>query len=347
VKLADEPESVIPVGGEVTELDADILGFEPAKGPKGPVEGREAGSRGDVPEVSDGAAGGGPGGEGEPRAAADDGSVAGTTEGGQKFRFFEREFDSREAAEQFFRTWDGQIRAANRRLAETNELIERQNRTIEEMRARGGDRKAPAEAPKPAPAVQRLADSIDWDVYRELKEKNGDDWAAEWLALKIDEHQDAREKAFLENLEKKLEPRLSGSDQLTAYLQKLEKATPIFEELANRVNDDGSAAYPEMEDPEFLQEMAAAFDRIPNAIDQGIRGAYLAYLETKDRRSRSGAAAPKTASKPKPLPPTQDLTVSGGSAPRTSPNARPRTLKDEVERGFREELGKIDPVLGF
>lgn len=346
--MDEEVEGTISVGGEPTISDEEILGFDPAKEPKAQADGRKASDVPVVPEKEPQEAADTAADEVEEpvsaeKAVAEEGSLAAAAPTGEKFSFYGREFDSREAAEQFFRTWEGQVSAAQRRLEEMTSNLERQNRRIEELSAP----KAPEKAAEPKPLPKRFADTIDWSVYNAIAEDKGQALAQEWLALKLDDYQEARETALQEALVEKFESRFKGWDQMSGYMEKMQLAGGLFQDLAARVDDQGKPAYPEINsDPQFLEEMAQHWDRIPEKEKMGVHGAYLAYLETRDRRSRLApkpAAPPKPA--PKPLNPAKDNTLSGGASSRVSTQA-PRA-RDSVSAAIEAELKRVDPVLGF
>lgn len=320
------------------ETDGEVLGFEPNDIP--PDLSKEKPSdrpASDTPAPS----------EPLPAAAkaADDQSIAAqpATAQGEKFSFYGREFDSREAAENYFRTWNGQLSSASAKINELNEALARQNDMIERLQA-----KAPESAREAPPAKQELpkkiADAIDWGVYKALAEEKGHDVAQEWLMLKTEELLDGRFKSLEEGYEKKLSEKLQGWDQLSGYMQKLNVAGSLFEKLYTRSDAQGNPAYPEMDDPQFLEEMAFYWDQLPDKEQQGLRGAYLAYLETKDRRAREGRGVAKAAPAPRPVTPKQDTTVTGGGVPRVSNN---RGHSSAIKNALKAEYEKVDPVLGF
>lgn len=62
----------------------------------------------------------------------------------EKFSFMGRDFESRDAAEQWVRSWNGQLRKSNEKITELTEALARSNAAIEELR-RG---EKPSEDPK-------------------------------------------------------------------------------------------------------------------------------------------------------------------------------------------------------
>jgi hypothetical protein len=184
-----------------------------------------------------------------------------------KFKFGGEEFDSREAAEQNFKSLRGQYRplqALARSLGGIDKIqttfqqaaesargwkAEAERLSAELQQARAGQPAASPSSSSTTTAVPDATDAkpadVDWELYAEIKKlanESGEPWKAEqWL---INEVRKADRAHYESILDERFAP-IAEAEQQAAVVSQTET---LFSNLAEYVNADGSVAYPELHD---------------------------------------------------------------------------------------------------
>ena len=287
-----------------------------------------------------------------------------------KFKFAGEEFDSREAAEQNLRSLRGQykpLQGLARSLGGIDKIAPTLTSAAESARAWKAeadrlraelDGRQPAAAPAasdPAPADEP-AESIDWELYAEIRkvaiEQGTPEKAEQWLHEQQERVINARVQALLDD---RLAP-LADAEQQAALASQTQA---LFTDLSTYVNGDGSVAYPELHDEQAsyaIGRMWASLGLPPEAAltPQGAIAAIAIYRMAKGGRSQANPAAPTPASVAPPAPPaptdahaaadlgdgrTRELIAPGGQGP-SAEAAR-------VLAGLRSVSQSNRAVLGF
>lgn len=178
-----------------------------------------------------------------------------------KFKFAGEEYDSREAAEQNIRSLRGQFRPIQslaRSLGGVDKIIPQFTSAAESARgwkaeatrlaaeleaARNG---APVAGDTPtAPVETAEAVGIDWELYAEVRKlatERGEPWKAEqWL-------HERQEEVIQARIQRALDERFAPIDEADQSEAVTNQTAELFGSLAQYVNSDGSAAYPELGD---------------------------------------------------------------------------------------------------
>lgn len=246
----------------------------------------------------------------------------------EKFSIAGEEFESREAFEQNFKSMRGSFKplmGIAKHLGGVDKIVPHLTQAAESARAwkAEADRlkaeldgraaqpattgaakpQAASTAPDAAPATE--ADSVDWELYAEVKKlanQSGEPWKAEqWLIEQVRKGERAR-------VEKLLDEKFAPITEAQAKLQQSKKAVALFADLANYTLDDGSPAFPELSDENAAREIGSLWVQmgLPPEAALTPQGA-LAAIATYRMRSRSqarpaSAPAPASALPPPPGP---------------------------------------------
>lgn len=229
-----------------------------------------------------------------------------------KYKFGGEEFESQEAAEQNFRSLRGQyrpIQSLARSLGGVDKIVPHLGQAAESARGwhaeaqrllaenealRNGTAPARTSAPTAPDAAPDASESVDWELYAEIKKlatDSGEPWKADqWLT----ERQDAIVQARVQRiLNERLQP-LADSDARNAVAGQTET---LFSSLAGYTNTDGSVAFPELHDEKAAYEvgrMWASMGLPPEAAltPQGAIAAIAIYRMGKGNRSQASTATP-------------------------------------------------------
>lgn len=274
----------------------------------------------------------------------------------EKFKFGDIEFDSREAAEQNFKSLRGMHRAVEKKAEEAGGRASENARVahawkaeadrlraeIEALRtgrpAAGGERPQNLGRPsngqaQPTPAVARggegadpaaeakaFRESIDWEFYHELYEQQGPQAAQWWLTDKFEAHLAEREGRLLKQIEQRFQP----FQEQQARTQELHAAADVFERMASFKDQAGDAYYPELGDQAAVEAIARTWNQMgmPPDLKFSERGVHLAILEFRFWRDRQSGAA--DAGPGAHLQPSRD--GGGQPAPRAAETPEPPVL---------------------
>ena len=245
-----------------------------------------------------------------------------------KIKIAGEEWDSQEAFEQNFKSMRGSFKplmGIAKHLGGVDKIVPHLTQAAEsarawkaeadrlkaELDARGAQPATPgaakpqaaSTAPDAAPATE--ADSVDWELYAEVKKlatQSGEPWKAEqWLIEQVRKGERARvEKMF----EEKFAP-ITDAQQKLQFAAKTEK---LVEHLSQFTMDDGSPAFPELRDEAASAEIGRLWVGLnlpPEAVltPQGMIAAIGMYrMRSRSQARPATAPAPASALPPPPGP---------------------------------------------
>jgi hypothetical protein len=289
----------------------------------------------------------------------------------EKFLFADKEYETKEAAEHFYKSYLGQVGAKDRELKDLREqLLERDNQLVKLLQEsqQGGQPKEEEKKAEPKKPLT-LTDAVDYDLYKRLCEEQGVDYGLQYV---LDQQQKVMQGMLEEYTGEKLAPLQQWHEQMAAY----NKAAVVFQELADRKDDSGNYVFTEMrESPEFVEKVARYWSQhIPNREEMGVTGVYLAYLAVKDWERYGNSGEPPAPPEPPPEAPaappaeppparpsaseafnrlnqqtqqgTNEGVVTGSGLPR--PAVGPRdSYQAQIKRELEEAAKSQDALLGF
>jgi hypothetical protein len=190
----------------------------------------------------------------EPRSVDASDLVPEPPEAKPKYKFAGREYDSQEAAEQYFRSMEGRHRPIQQKATEyESKLIKAAesargwNAEALRLQARVAELEAAQGKPAEPAAEQR---GIDWALYAEIAKvanEAGEPWKAQqWLQEQVD----AARAADLAALREELSAPYREAEAAAAEQAELsQSADAIVDSMSAHKNPDGSPAFPEFADP--------------------------------------------------------------------------------------------------
>ncbi|MHC4369643.1 MAG: hypothetical protein ACYSW8_18690 [Planctomycetota bacterium] len=274
----------------------------------------------------------------------------------EPFEFAGKEYESREKAEQFYKSYLGQVGSLEKKNQELVEKLiesnERLTRVLQEKPAEG-----PAEPNEEAESAKPLSlwDTLNRDHFKEKMEEGDTEGALDYLCYKIDGVLDAREN----NLK---QTELSSWSDFRSQMAEVKEAQGIFEKFSDRKDDSGNPLYPEFQEetPEnraFLDMVVQRWKEMPGRKEMvksgnGEYSAYLAYLDVKEwqRYHKKPEPAPETVpkvsepEKPQRTPAPGVSTGSGMPRPAGTGRAADQAkILQEIDAFMKED----DPTLGL
>lgn len=220
---------------------------------------------------------------------------------------------------------------------------------------RGGSPADGSTPSDPAAPPATEADSVDWELYAEVKKlatDSGEPWKAEqWLIEQVRKGERARVDHLLDE---RFAP-------LTAAQQKMQtaaKTEALFENLTNYTHDDGSPAFPELNDASAAYEIGRIWASMGLPAEAALTAqgaiAAIAVYRMRQPQARAGTAPTPTVPPPPPPVPTDahaaagladgrpsSASVSDGGSP-SAEAARIISGLRSVNQGSRAHLG-FDP----
>ncbi|MFW9894029.1 MAG: hypothetical protein ACFFFO_17630, partial [Candidatus Thorarchaeota archaeon] len=276
----------------------------------------------------------------------------------EPFVFAGKEYESQEKAEQFVKSYLGQVGSLEKKNAELQdrliEATERLTRVLQEKPTEGPAK--PKEEAEPAKPLS-MWDALNRDEFTKALEEGDTERAADLIAWTMDQVLEGRE-ARLKQTD------LADWQTFRSRLADYEESRGVFEKFSESKDDKGSYLYPEFhedtqENREFLSRVAVRWQEMPGRDvmikeGNGVYGAYLCYLAEKDWQqyhNRPEAApeepAPEVSEPEKP----QRTPASGVSTGSGMPRAAVRGSRAAAEAQILSDLDAVmkedDPTLGL
>jgi hypothetical protein len=287
-----------------------------------------------------------------------------------KIKFAGEEWDSNDAIEQNFKSLRGTFKPVAglaRHLGGMDRIVPKFTEAAESARGWKAEHdrvKAELDAirtgatpatPAADPAAAE-ADSIDWELYAEVQKlaaDSGEPWKAEqWLIEQV-------RKADRAHVTKLLDERFAPLTAAQAKMQTAAKTEALFESLTQYTNDDGSPAFPELNDESAAYEIGRTWASLglPAEAALSAQGAIAAIAVYRMRRPQAGPSLLPTTPTPPPSPATptdtrsaaglddgrpSSASVPGNGATPSAEAARILAGLRSVNQGNRAHLG-FDP----
>lgn len=205
-----------------------------------------------------------------------------------KYKWAGEEWDSQEKAEQSFKTLRGQYKALDSRARERDAAAHsasawkaEHDRVAAELQALKQGKAAPSNEATPEQSAPKAGESIDWALFAEIQkvaaERGDPGFANRWLAEQQEAVIQARiEKAINERLEKELAP-VKEAEQIR-YVEN--HTSNLFASMAEYVTDDGSPAFPELQNEEQAADVGRLWHSLGLPPEQALtpQGAMSAVL---------------------------------------------------------------------
>jgi len=353
----DGPESGSgsgPAGSEKGTGAAGAGGKTGATGPEGTAGTAESGAQGERPRDAQG------------RFVAGSAGQAGAAgAGAEKFVFLNEEFDSRDQAEQKWRSYFGSVKGwQDRHDALKKQYDELQARLDKQAAgtppenagtgagAPGADAKAAAKEAKKE--LGPLAELVDYDLYQEIYEDPtlGPKRAAQYLTMKVDEYLKAAKAEW--NQPAPADPRLERVFKDQEEQELFVDTVQTFEKLQARTDSSGKTLYPRLAEEDFAARVTQVYLKDADLRSRGVYGVHLAYLDVENwerymardiKNANVGSPAPtpgngasapgsrEALSPPKPSTAPMDHVLSGSDTPSLVTRGKPQ---DWVDREFQE-----------
>lgn len=298
----------------------------------------------------------------------------------EKFKFGDVEFDSREAAEQNFKSLRGQYRPLMqiaREYGGVDKIPAVLGRAVESARGwhqhaqalegqiqhlmaeleavRSGKPVPPAGRTQPqtqnaaAPAPDAEAAEVDWGLFAEISklanEQGEPHKAIEWLMQQNSQVMQSRLERLLAQ---HLAPLLAQQQQSAQTEQILAQTETLFGNLAEYTLDDGSPAFPELNSEDTAHEVGVTWANLgldPEAAltPQGAIAAVAVYRMAKAAQSGAmpGQVTPTTPASPAPQGAAPSPTLTDALAAAGMDGGRPTTVTAGSDGSQSAEAARI------
>jgi len=157
-----------------------------------------------------------------------------------KFRFYGRDWDTPDAAEQHFRSMEGRVRAQGQEVAESQNLVKRWNEWYEWQESEKA--KATEATTKPSPKEPYL-ESVNWDTVNAVAQRDGLVAGIKAAFLQLGDHLDSEVLS-------KVRDEIAEVARPYQEYQQLQQADnhvkSWFMSAVNHVDADGNATFPEL-----------------------------------------------------------------------------------------------------
>jgi hypothetical protein len=298
--------------------------------------------------------------------------TAGDGKPAEKFSFLGKEYDTLEAAEQAFKSWDGRIQAETTRRQDAEKRNEEYYRYVDEtaklnqeltqrvaaLEGQGSDNGGQPQEPKD------FAESLDWNQITNVMSiaaNNGEDpqmVGMRMIAEQMGNHFNERLSSMQSELSAPMEAARDADQFDTAAAQ-------LFQWAGSVENDQGEALYPELAgpngtvgNPEFVRLMYSTWENLARQnlefafMQEGVDYAYrLASDSMAQEPSAESVAETGGATPDEPAPGAQDpLAVSKNAAAEAAsvgtggldPTTNAVPLSDDQK--FMKRMGEIKQV---
>lgn len=266
----------------------------------------------------------------------------------QPYTFDGKQYKSQADFENFVRSQNGRVSAQAKQLGEYASVSKAWIEYADSLKAENDRLKAGGSAPPTQgnsspttpdqPAAPQGLDGLDWEFYAQLSKEQGPEYAAYWLAQRLDERAEARLNERLDAVEK---PRQAEQQAAAQHA----KTAAAFDAVATKVDASGQPLYPELmsEDEAVANGVMGIWKSLPRELQLTERGVVLAIGEY---RMANGGVPPRPAgaangASPSPSQVVRDAQataaqpVSGSGTPRPAP-AGPATAEARIRQSIRE-----------
>jgi len=284
----------------------------------------------------------------------------------ERFKWAGEEWDSQEKAEQSFRTLRGQFRANEARARERDSAAHsatawkaEHDRVLAELQAVKQGKVSPETGTTSEPSPE-AGESIDWALYAEITktaaERGQPEVATQWLAQEQERVMQARvEKLLSERLDAELAP-VKEAEQIR-YVE--QHTNDLFASMAEYVSEDGSSAFPELQDEEQAADVGRLWHSLGLPPEQALtpQGAmsavlmYRGYQAASNSANAANPAATPTAATSTPVVSDASTVIEEGvTVPEVGPDTYPGMTPEaaRIAAALRRSGAHLTvPGLGF
>lgn len=292
--------------GVLEDGPEDASTREPREAPpqrgRDPVTGRFTGQSAAEPTI--------PGQRPDPAPEPD--AVPELPEAKPKFKFAGKEWDTAEAAEQYFRSMEGRHKPIQQKATEYEAKLVKAAESArgwhgeaQRLAARVAELEAAQGKPADGAPAPEAKQGIDWDLYADITKianEAGEPWKAQqWLVEQIEAQRKADFDAYRQEFEAPFRER-EASEAEQAELART--ADAVVESMSAHKNPDGSPTFPELADPQTAHAVGTLWSSLgldPKlALTPG--GAVAAIAVYRLARAMDTAAQPPAPPSPSPVP---------------------------------------------
>ncbi len=283
----------------------------------------------------------------------------------QKIKFNGKEYDSMQAIEQEHKSLQGMFKSFDARVKNAEQMAEKAVESARSWRQRAMELEGTAPQPqqqpqqRPQPTDEQSAEqeltavlkNIDGDRFESLAREHGLPIAGRYLAAQVlaTVHDQMLPK-LAEQIMAQMQEQFAPYTQSVEFQQQTNTVGTLIENVSQLRNPDGNIAFPELNDPNEMMEVAELWassgkaEPTPQSLIQAI-ALYRLY-----RGARGGQTTNQPVVNVTPPPTTvqrpQSLPAGGAGVTPATPRAGAASDDTRFSRAL-DEARLVDPVLGF